>query len=92
VSALLAEATSDQMYLDAAVESANFIRLHLLDASNIVLDSMSSMLSESCSVDPTVYPYNSGIYIEGLAILADITRNKSTEALYVLTYPCCPES
>ncbi|KAK0229429.1 hypothetical protein EDD85DRAFT_793909 [Armillaria nabsnona] len=41
VSALLAEATSDHMYLDAAIE----------------------------------------IYIEGLAILADITHNTSTEAL-----------
>ncbi len=35
---------------------------------------------------------DSGIFIEGLSILADITRNTSTETLYVLTYPSCPET
>ncbi|SJL17361.1 uncharacterized protein ARMOST_20911 [Armillaria ostoyae] len=58
-----------------------FIQSYLLNPSNIVLDSVSSMLNESCSVDSTVYSYNSGIFIEGLVIVADITRNPSTEAL-----------
>ncbi|PBK61086.1 hypothetical protein ARMSODRAFT_1025986 [Armillaria solidipes] len=81
LSALLAEATSNQTYLDAAIESANFIQSHLFDPSNIVLNSVSSKSNESCSVNSTVFSYNSGIFIEGLAILASITRNTSTEAL-----------
>ncbi|PBK86104.1 hypothetical protein ARMGADRAFT_1128175, partial [Armillaria gallica] len=92
LSALSAEATSNQTYLDAAIESANIIRAHLLNPSNIVLDSVSSMSNESCSVDSTVYSYNSGIFIKGLVVLADITRNASTEALYVLTDPSCPHT
>ncbi|KAK0216400.1 hypothetical protein IW262DRAFT_1400023 [Armillaria fumosa] len=94
VSALLAEATSNKTYLNAAIESANFIESHLLNPSNIVLDSMSSQSdesiwdpissqsNESCSVYSTLYSSDgSGIFIEGLVILADITRNTSTETL-----------
>ncbi|KAK0237386.1 hypothetical protein EDD85DRAFT_953386 [Armillaria nabsnona] len=81
VSALLAEATSNQMYLNFAIESANFIQSHLLDPSNIVLDSLSSKSNESCLVNSMVFLYNSRIFIEGLAILASITHNTSTEAL-----------
>ncbi|PBK86042.1 hypothetical protein ARMGADRAFT_1169270 [Armillaria gallica] len=81
VSALLAEATSNRTYLDAAIESANFIQSHLLDPSNIVLDSVFLYSNKSCSVDSAVYSYNSGIFIEGLVILADIMHNTSTEAL-----------
>ncbi|KAK0471202.1 hypothetical protein IW261DRAFT_1671194 [Armillaria novae-zelandiae] len=94
VSALLAEATSNKTYLDAAIESANFIESHLLNPSNIVLDSISSQSdesifdpislqsNESCSVYSTLYSSDgSGIFIEGLVILADITRNTSTETL-----------
>ncbi|KAK0433848.1 hypothetical protein EV421DRAFT_1993812 [Armillaria borealis] len=81
VSALLAEATSNQTYLDAAIESASFIQSHLLDPSNTVMAFMSSKLNESCSVYTTAYSPNTGIFVEGLVILADITRNTSTEAL-----------
>ncbi|KAK0189334.1 hypothetical protein F5146DRAFT_1138720 [Armillaria mellea] len=94
VSALLAEATSNTTYLDAAIESANFIQSHLLNPSHIILDSLSSQSddlffepissqsNESCSVYSTLYSSDgSGIFIEGLIILADITRNASTEVL-----------
>ncbi|KAK0482988.1 hypothetical protein EDD18DRAFT_1112370 [Armillaria luteobubalina] len=92
--ALLAEATSNKTYLDAAIESANFIESHLLNPSNIVWDSMSSQSNESIadpkssqsnesgSVSSTIHSSDgSGIFIEGLVILADITRNTSTETL-----------
>ncbi|KAK0237333.1 hypothetical protein EDD85DRAFT_1024011 [Armillaria nabsnona] len=65
VSALLAEATSNQTYIDAAVESANFIQSHLLTPSNIVWGSIWSTSNESSS----------------LAILARIPHNTSTESL-----------
>ncbi|PBK61090.1 hypothetical protein ARMSODRAFT_897217, partial [Armillaria solidipes] len=92
VSALLAEATSNQTYLDAAIESASFIQSHLLDPSNTVMAFMSSKLNESCSVYTTAYSPNTGIFLEGLIILADITCNTSTEALYVVADPCCPHT
>ncbi|KAK0468938.1 hypothetical protein IW261DRAFT_1299770, partial [Armillaria novae-zelandiae] len=83
VSALLAEATSNKTYLDAAIASANFIQSHLHNRTNIILDSLSSRLNESCSVYSTTYSLDgSGTFIEGLVILADITRNTSTETLY----------
>ncbi|KAK0216401.1 hypothetical protein IW262DRAFT_1464960 [Armillaria fumosa] len=81
VSALLAEATSNQTYLDAAIESANFIQSHLLNPSNTVMAFLSSNTSQHCSMDTSVYSDNTGIFVEGLVILADITRNTSTEAL-----------
>ncbi|KAK0435923.1 uncharacterized protein EV420DRAFT_1227377, partial [Desarmillaria tabescens] len=82
MSALLAEATSNQTYLDAVIESANFVQLHLLNPSNIVVDSISLKSNNSCSIDPTLVSCNSGIFIEGLVVLADITHNTSTESLY----------
>ncbi|KAK0461879.1 uncharacterized protein EV420DRAFT_1640180 [Desarmillaria tabescens] len=81
VSALLAEATSNQTYLDAAIESTNFIQSHLLNPSDIVLASISSQSNNPCSIQPVTYSYDSGIFIEGLAILGDITHNASTETL-----------
>ncbi|KAK0433850.1 hypothetical protein EV421DRAFT_1993823 [Armillaria borealis] len=81
VSALLAEATSNRTYLDAAIESANFIQSHLLNPSNTVMALMAPTSNESCSVDSSVYAPQCGLFIEGLVILADITRNTSTEAL-----------
>ncbi|PBK86128.1 hypothetical protein ARMGADRAFT_941037, partial [Armillaria gallica] len=93
VSALLAEATSNKTYLNAAIESASFIQSHLLNPSYIVVDYLSSQSNESCSVYSMAYSSDdSGIFIEGLSILADITRNTSTETMYVLTYPVCPET
>ncbi|PBK93437.1 hypothetical protein ARMGADRAFT_1062908, partial [Armillaria gallica] len=77
LSALLAEATSNQTYLDAAIESATFIQSHLLNPSDVVLNYISS----SCVVDQGQFPYNCGIFIEGLVILADMTHNASTESL-----------
>ncbi|KAK0437660.1 hypothetical protein EV421DRAFT_1907159 [Armillaria borealis] len=79
VSALLAEVTSNQTYLNAAIELANFIQMHLLDLSNIILNTMSS--NESCSVYLEKYSANSGIFIEGLVVLVNLTHNASTKAL-----------
>ncbi|KAK0229437.1 hypothetical protein EDD85DRAFT_939750 [Armillaria nabsnona] len=81
ISALLAEATSNQTYLDAAIESANFIQSHFLDPSNIVMAFLSSNVSQYCTMDTSAFSTNTGIFVEGLVILADITRNTSTEAL-----------
>ncbi|KAK0476947.1 hypothetical protein IW261DRAFT_1635377 [Armillaria novae-zelandiae] len=81
VSALLAEATSNQTYLDAAIESVEFIQSHLLNPSNTVMAFLSSNISQHCTTDITASLDNTGTFVEGLATLADITRNTSTEAL-----------
>jgi predicted alpha-1,6-mannanase (GH76 family) len=79
LSALLAEATSDQMYLDAARELADFIHAHLYNIGNVIQDSISA---GDCSTTPNaIMPYNSGLTIEGLSILASITKNASTLGL-----------
>ncbi|KAJ7117075.1 hypothetical protein C8R44DRAFT_738935 [Mycena epipterygia] len=81
LSALLAEATSDPMYLQAAEASTDFIQAHLCNVQNAVQDSISGRANDSCAVSSLMEPYNSGLMIEGLAILASITQNASTQAL-----------
>ncbi|KAJ7488247.1 hypothetical protein FB451DRAFT_1226783 [Mycena latifolia] len=90
VSALLAEATSDPMYLQAAIESADFIHSHLYGIRNIVQDYISVDTHNDTKCHPenvynisTVTPSSSGVMIEGLAILASITNNSSTQTLRV---------
>ncbi|KAJ6528827.1 hypothetical protein B0H19DRAFT_968839 [Mycena capillaripes] len=89
LSALLAEATSDPMYLQAAVESADFIRSQLYSIGNTVQQYIFADAKDICqtssAVDPAVPlvlardPTNSGLMIEGLSILYSITNNASTQ-------------
>lgn len=81
VSALLAEATGNKTYLDAAVSSATFIHSHLYNVQNVVQDSISARKNDSCSVGSGINPYNSGLFIEGLAVLDSISGNATTQTL-----------
>lgn len=81
VSALLAEATGNKSYLDAAINSATFIHSHLYNVQNVVQDSISARKNDSCSVGSGINPYNSGLFIEGLAILDSISGNATTQTL-----------
>ncbi|KAJ7777676.1 hypothetical protein DFH07DRAFT_936690 [Mycena maculata] len=85
LSALLAEATSDPLYLQAATQSADFIRAHLYSPRNIVQEYILAGYNESCQVIPTTFPSitpaASGLMIEGLAIIYSITNNASTQSL-----------
>ncbi|KAJ7210598.1 hypothetical protein C8J57DRAFT_1401002 [Mycena rebaudengoi] len=74
LSALLAEATSDPIFLEAALQSADFIHTHLLDGDNLVHDSISAV---SCAVATGTNSFNAGLMIEGLSVLATITNNAS---------------
>ncbi|KAK0481029.1 hypothetical protein EDD18DRAFT_800939 [Armillaria luteobubalina] len=81
LSALLAKATSNNTYIDAAVESAHFIQSHLLNISNsVVLGSIEP--SPNCAVDASNLVSDcagSGLFIEGMVVLADIMAyNTST--------------
>ncbi|KAJ7884522.1 hypothetical protein B0H13DRAFT_2343640 [Mycena leptocephala] len=78
-SALLAEATSDPIYLDAALDSADFIMAHLF-AQNLVQSGISAGLKDACALDNATNSFNTGLMIEGLAVLYSITNNASTQA------------
>ncbi|KAJ6556209.1 hypothetical protein B0H19DRAFT_1262306 [Mycena capillaripes] len=79
LSALLAEATNETTYLNAAQASADFIHAHLYSVQNVVQDTISGQASDSCQLvlENVEASYNSGVFIEGLAILYSITQNAS---------------
>jgi hypothetical protein len=77
---MLAEATSDPIYLNAAYDSVDFIVSHLL-ATNLVLSSISADPGDNCALDDATNSFNTGLMIEGLAVLYSITNNASTQAL-----------
>ncbi|KAJ7619856.1 hypothetical protein DFH06DRAFT_1235184 [Mycena polygramma] len=85
LSALLAEATSDPMYLQAAQESTAFMSSQFFNTQNIALDGISGRANDSCVVSPILEPYNSGLMIESLAILASVTQSNSTQTLLATT-------
>ncbi|KAJ7824491.1 hypothetical protein B0H13DRAFT_1519811, partial [Mycena leptocephala] len=74
LSALLAEATSDPMYLEAAQQSAAFLHSHLFGSQGVIEESM-GRVKDSCAVNSDLDPWNSGLMIEALAILISITPN-----------------
>ncbi|KAF7288775.1 Glycoside hydrolase family 76 protein [Mycena indigotica] len=76
LSALLAEATADPKYLFAAVQAVSFIRSHLYSHGDVVLDGLSANVNDKCALNTAGrLPYNSGVVIEGLAVLYSISRN-----------------
>ncbi|KAF7362721.1 Glycoside hydrolase family 76 protein [Mycena venus] len=79
LSALLAEATGEDLYLEAAKESADFISNHLLNAKHVVQDGLSVRANDSCALnqEKDQESYNSALMIEGLTILHSITPNAS---------------
>ncbi|KAJ7292485.1 hypothetical protein C8J57DRAFT_1703443 [Mycena rebaudengoi] len=81
LSALLAEATSESIYLQAASESANFIQNHLINNAKIVSDTLASAKDRNCAHNDLRASYNSGLAIQGLAVLASFTNGESTRVL-----------
>ncbi|KAJ6527870.1 hypothetical protein DFH09DRAFT_1371341 [Mycena vulgaris] len=79
-SALLAEATSDPVYLDAALNSANFILAHLCPEF-LVQTQISASQDDSCALNSTTNSFNTGLMIEGLAVLSSITNNATMQAI-----------
>lgn len=72
------------MYLEAAEESAGFIRDHLYNANNVVQDGISASCQGSAGNVTVLESHNSGLMIEGLAILYSLTHNDSIHELWVL--------
>ncbi|KAJ7211434.1 hypothetical protein C8J57DRAFT_1733343 [Mycena rebaudengoi] len=81
LSALLAEATSDPVYLQAATESADFIQAHLINDAKIVSDTVAVAKDRNCINVDLRASYNSGLAIQGLAVLTSITNSASTRVL-----------
>jgi len=81
-SALLAEITGDSKYTNAAIASAQWIQNHNINADHIVLDTVNG---HDCSRSPStwLFTYNSGKFIEGLSVLADVTNNSQWRSLMV---------
>ncbi|KAJ7055287.1 hypothetical protein C8F01DRAFT_1160030 [Mycena amicta] len=77
-SALLAEATSDPLYFNAAMDSFNFFKSHFLNPLNQVQNNIDA---KSCDVDSAIGPYNAGYLIEGLAVMYTISKNVSVQNL-----------
>jgi hypothetical protein len=65
--------------LDAALDSADFIMAHLF-AQNLVQSGISAGLKDACALDNATNSFNTGLMIEGLAVLYSITNNASTQA------------
>ncbi|KAK1225763.1 hypothetical protein PQX77_011282 [Marasmius sp. AFHP31] len=75
LSGLLAKATQNQTYLDAASQSLSFIHNHLYNDRHIV---GGSIASDTCETSSSIEPCNSAFMIEGMSILHTITNNQST--------------
>lgn len=87
LSAYLAEIKGDVKYKNAAIASATWIKTQTLGSNNIVLDSVSGA---NCARSPNtwIFTYNSGKFIEGLSVLADITKDDQWKKLYIWTLFC----
>lgn len=84
ISAFLAEITGDSKYTNAALLSAKWIEAHNINADHIVLDTVNG---HDCTRSPAtwLFTYNSGKYVEGLSVLADVTRDSHWTTLSVLS-------
>jgi hypothetical protein len=78
LSAHLAELTHNQTYTDAAILAATFISDHLLDSSLLALNMLDL---KSCSKNDDLYSSYSGATIEGLSVLADVTKDDRWRSL-----------
>ncbi|KAJ3481290.1 hypothetical protein NLI96_g7755 [Meripilus lineatus] len=71
LSAHLLELTSNTTYREATELSANFIKANLFNGV-IVSDTISL---KGCAITTPIVTYNSGFFIEGLAIYANVTQS-----------------
>ncbi|KAK2465476.1 hypothetical protein APHAL10511_002368 [Amanita phalloides] len=80
LSAYLAEITGNRKYTNAAILSANWIKNLNLNSNHIVLDTVNGA---HCSRSPStwLFTYNSGKYVEGLSVLASVTKDPSWTSL-----------
>jgi len=78
VSSLLARETGNSTYQDAATNSFQFMISHLYTSSNTVVDGISV---DSCQLATLNNIANTALFIEGTAILGNITKNSTLQNL-----------
>lgn len=85
LSAYLYEQSKDSIYLDAAEATASFINSLML-SYNKVVGQVDLFFCPTSGDDPGVektHSYDSGFFIEGLALLANLAGNGTYSDLYV---------
>ncbi|KAK0203181.1 endo-1,6-alpha-mannosidase [Desarmillaria ectypa] len=82
LSAFLADITGDSKYTNAAIQSAKWIQALQINGDGILLDSLNA---HDCSRSPAtwLFTYNSGKFIEGLSVLANVTNDDTWSNLLV---------
>ncbi|KAK0488498.1 endo-1,6-alpha-mannosidase [Armillaria novae-zelandiae] len=82
LSAFLADITGDSKYTNAAIQSARWMQTLQINSNGILLDSLND---HDCSRSPStwLFTYNSGKFIEGLSILANVTNDNTWSSLLV---------
>ncbi|KAJ6589478.1 hypothetical protein B0H19DRAFT_922306, partial [Mycena capillaripes] len=80
LSAFLAEATFTPTYLDAALDSLDFISAHLI-TQYLIQNGIVASQGTPCELDGASNSSSTGLVIQGLAVLCSIRSNPSTQAL-----------
>ncbi|KAK0238387.1 endo-1,6-alpha-mannosidase [Armillaria nabsnona] len=82
LSAFLADITGDSKYTNAAIQSARWMQGLQINSNGILLDSING---HDCSRSPAtwLFTYNSGKFIEGLSVLANVTKDDTWSNLLV---------
>ncbi|KAK0207696.1 endo-1,6-alpha-mannosidase [Armillaria fumosa] len=80
LSAFLADITGDSKYTNAAIQSARWMQTLQINSNGILLDSLND---HDCSRSPStwLFTYNSGKFIEGLSVLANVTNDNTWSSL-----------
>jgi len=73
LSAYLASATGNSKYTTASEAAAKFIFNHVYDQTRMI--ALDTVEANDCSKKAYVFTYNSGKFIEGLSVLAQVTGN-----------------
>ncbi|KAK7025998.1 hypothetical protein VNI00_015829 [Paramarasmius palmivorus] len=80
VSALLAEATLNQTYSDAALLSCSFVKNQLYSSGNFA-GAIFVGQNDSCVVNQDQRPSHAGLFIEGLGVLSAVVQDQSLDSL-----------
>jgi hypothetical protein len=93
LSAHLAELTSNRTYLDAALLGANYTVNQLIDPVKqlLVANAQIALANANATCGPNAaapkQAYQTGAFIEALAVLADVTEDAKWTSLYVTLSP-----
>ncbi|KAF7303646.1 Glycoside hydrolase family 76 protein [Mycena indigotica] len=77
----LASATSDSSYLTSATNSIGFIERQLYSPTQAVDLVMQQVSATTCSLDQSLFPYNSGFVIEAICNLLSFGSNSELQSL-----------